>query len=367
MSSALGNLNNQPKSPAPVLLTKELQDIYVRQNFQALVNYFQSNNQFYGFNFFEIIETAAVTTAKTLTHNLGFIPKDVVVTQITGVGTLQLQYGAFTKTTISYITTGACRVRLFVGTYFGDTSTASAQTTDNQTLASTPTQTTSTTSSTGTTTTTTVTSTTSYTPKYIPLLSGNSTYTPTPGIKGFKVRVLGGGGGGAAGGSSHTNGTGGTATTFGGFLTAGGGTQGSTGSTPPPGGTNTIGTLPTGWTILNNVAGSCGQGAIVNTISGASAGGGQGGTGPYGGGGGGGGPANVAAAAAANSGSGGGGGGQTTSTASGAGGASGGYLEAVCLSPAASYNYSIGPGGPGGTGTFNGAAGGSGSILIEEF
>lgn len=130
--------SNQPKSSIPTLFTKEIQDLYIRQNFQRLTDYFSNQNQLVTFNFFELNITAAIPSAKTLNHNLGYLPKDIVITQITGPGTIQFIYGSFDATSISYLATGPCRVRFYVGTYFGDQSQVNAQKTDIQTLTSTP-------------------------------------------------------------------------------------------------------------------------------------------------------------------------------------------------------------------------------------
>jgi len=131
-------MSANPPAINPQLYTKEIQDLYIRKNFQALATYFAAQNQFVGFNFFEISVTSAVTTAATLAHGLSFLPKDLVVTQVTGPGEIEFLFGSFTTTTISYTTTGACRVRFYVGTYFADTSTVQAQSTDTQSLTSTP-------------------------------------------------------------------------------------------------------------------------------------------------------------------------------------------------------------------------------------
>lgn len=130
--------SNQPKSSIPTLFTKEIQDLYLRQNFQRLTDYFSNQNQLVTFNFFELNITAALTSAKKLNHNLNYIPKDIVITQITGLGTIQFLYGSFDTTSISYLATGPCRVRFYVGTYFGDQSQVSAQKSDIQTITSSP-------------------------------------------------------------------------------------------------------------------------------------------------------------------------------------------------------------------------------------
>ena len=135
--TATGNQGTSAVAPNPSLYTKEIQDLYVRKNFQNLVSYFASQNQLTGFKFFELSISAAVVGA-TLAHGLGYIPKDVVISQITGSGTVQFLYGSFTSANVVYTATGPCRVRFFVGTYFADTSTVAAKATDIQTAVPQP-------------------------------------------------------------------------------------------------------------------------------------------------------------------------------------------------------------------------------------
>lgn len=118
---------------SPVLQVKEIGDLYSRGNFQSLAKYFQDNNQLLGFKFFEVSLTSATSNA-LFAHNLGYIPQDAIVTQCTGAGVVTLNYGAFDKTNISLSTTGACRVRLLVGTYWNFISTVNSDAKSAQTL-----------------------------------------------------------------------------------------------------------------------------------------------------------------------------------------------------------------------------------------
>lgn len=119
----------------PKLYIQQITDLYTRTNFQNLQSYFAVQNQLYGFNFFEINATQAVTN-QTLNHNLGFTPKDILTTLITGAGSLSWNVSLFNQTSLSYSTTGACRVRFFVGTYWKDTSTTQPLSTDVWTIHS---------------------------------------------------------------------------------------------------------------------------------------------------------------------------------------------------------------------------------------
>lgn len=140
---ALGNATQNQLTNIPNLYTKEIQDIYLRRNFENLVAYFSANNQLTGFNFFELILNSPVSSPTPLTHNLGYLPKDIVLTQMTGSGEIEFLFGKFTSTSIFYTATGPCRARFFVGTYLKDSSVVQAQSGDTQTLVPTPLQETS--------------------------------------------------------------------------------------------------------------------------------------------------------------------------------------------------------------------------------
>lgn len=193
--------------------------------------------------------------------------------------------------------------------------------------------------------------------------SGSGTYITPPGVAYIRVRLVGGGGGGAGGGSATpgAGGTGGTSS-FGTSLLEGvggaGGTWGS-GGNAGVGGTASLGTGPVGIAV----SGSAGVSTDGNNV--ANTGGGTGGTSPFGGAG------KASTAGITNTGSGGGGGSTAGSGSSGGGGGSGGFVDAIIVSPLASYAYAVGAAGSAGTagGGSGGAggAGGSGVIIVEEY
>lgn len=113
----------------PFLLIKEIQDTYLRKNFQNLSDYFQAQNQLLDFNFFEIVFTAAETNKK-LVHGLKTIPQDLIVTQKTGSGSVTFNFGLFTSTEIDVTASAACRVRFFIGTYWNYQNTVKNAPTD---------------------------------------------------------------------------------------------------------------------------------------------------------------------------------------------------------------------------------------------
>ena len=202
--------------------------------------------------------------------------------------------------------------------------------------------------------------------------SGSGTYYTPAGVKYLKIKMVGGGGGGGGGGSSgYANGTAGNATTFGSsLLTANGGAAGgSGGGAGGAGGTATISAPAIGLALTG------GSGSGHSYIDGSATsqwGGVSGGNSAFGGGGGGANYNGAGTAGSTNTGGGGGGGGTNAAIAShqGAGGGAGGYVEAIIVSPVASYSYSVGASAAGGSAGTSGSAGGAGAagvIYVEEY
>jgi hypothetical protein len=208
--------------------------------------------------------------------------------------------------------------------------------------------------------------------------SGSGTYTTPTSPRSplyIRVRMVGGGGGGSgstASGASGAGGNGGTTTFGSSLLSAGGGSGGAavtyntTGEVGGAGGTSSLGSGPVGVAL----SGSGGGGGSQSVTSGIASPGGQGGSSAFGGAGYGAGNVVAGGAGATNTGGGGSGGGGTGPGTSGCGGGSGGFVDAMITSPAASYAYAVGSAGSAGTaGTsgYAGGAGGSGLIIVEEY
>jgi hypothetical protein len=99
------------------LLISEINDPYIRDNFRRIEDILRSESLLKGsFKFFEIEIDGAVTNLK-YSHNLGFVPKDVIQTSITGSGSLDWNFPNFTKDFLDITTTGPVTVRAFIGTY----------------------------------------------------------------------------------------------------------------------------------------------------------------------------------------------------------------------------------------------------------
>lgn len=124
----------------PQLDFKDVQDLVIRKNFQNLADYFQSQNQLLGFQFYELVFSAA-TTNQAFNHTLATIPQDVIVMKCTGPGLVTFNHGNFTNAQFFVTTTGACRVRILVGTYWNYNSKINNATTDTQAFTATPTST----------------------------------------------------------------------------------------------------------------------------------------------------------------------------------------------------------------------------------
>jgi hypothetical protein len=205
--------------------------------------------------------------------------------------------------------------------------------------------------------------------------SGSGTCTISAGVTWIRVRLWGaGGGGGGSGTASQTAGSAGGATTFGSsLLTANGGAGGGIiGNAGGLGGTVTVNSPAI--TVIKLVGGVGGGHGFNNSVAnGSSLPGGMGANGPFGGGGGGAVYAGAGIDAEVNTGGGAGGGGTTTGTTnsySGSGGGGGGFIEAIIVTPDATYSYAVGAAGAkgnAGTNGFAGGIGGSGYIEVTEY
>jgi hypothetical protein len=104
----------------PDLILKDIDDQYVQQNFFRLQKFFEKFPFFRGeFKHFEFTFDRALTSQK-VSHGLGYKPFDVIQTFITGPGTLTWEYENFDDKSLVVTTTGACKVRAFIGAYRED-------------------------------------------------------------------------------------------------------------------------------------------------------------------------------------------------------------------------------------------------------
>lgn len=97
----------------PQLLTREVQDIHIRENFQKL-NEFVRTSLLADFSFREWPLKAGKQTVK---HGLGFVPKDVLVLHVSPAATITWHHEESTTEQLSVTASVACTVRVFLGTY----------------------------------------------------------------------------------------------------------------------------------------------------------------------------------------------------------------------------------------------------------
>lgn len=121
--------------PNPNLAIQQIQDQYIRKNFEELDKYFRAQSQLMDFNFFELVFTASQTGFKKA-HGLSYIPLDVIVTRVTGTGQVTFKYASFDETNMQMDVSGPCRIRFFVGTYFNFTSNVQTASSDAQKFSS---------------------------------------------------------------------------------------------------------------------------------------------------------------------------------------------------------------------------------------
>lgn len=103
-------------SSNPTLLVKEIQDIYSRKNFDNLSQYFATQNQLLNFKFFEFSFTKQTKNFR-FSHGLGFTPKDIIVTHVSG-GVFYFNIGLCDTLEADITVSGPCNVRFFLGSYW---------------------------------------------------------------------------------------------------------------------------------------------------------------------------------------------------------------------------------------------------------
>lgn len=101
----------------PFLFRKEIEDEFSQENFRRLGDYFKDSPlEKFQFKFFEIPFTMAVTNFR-YPHNLGFSPKDVITTFVSGGATVTWNYDSFDSSFLDITTSGPTTVRALVGRY----------------------------------------------------------------------------------------------------------------------------------------------------------------------------------------------------------------------------------------------------------
>lgn len=101
----------------PEFILKDIDDVYIRENFKRLNLFFQKDSILKGaWKFFDLSFSQSVTDEK-VRHGLAFRPLDVIQTSKIGSGDITFHFEKFTSEYLLLSTTGPCAVRLFVGAY----------------------------------------------------------------------------------------------------------------------------------------------------------------------------------------------------------------------------------------------------------
>ena len=103
------------------LLLSEIQDKTIREDFQRVKNFIDGSHILKANLKFLTLDHTVTSSPETFLfpHNLGYTPKDIVVTSAIGSPTYVWNYSAFDSTNLSITITGAAKLQLrfFAGTY----------------------------------------------------------------------------------------------------------------------------------------------------------------------------------------------------------------------------------------------------------
>lgn len=100
----------------PKLFVSQIVDTYSRENFRKIGDFFRQLSLFSNFKVFTLSFTAAEDHHK-FTHNLGFLPKDIIVTSKTGSGTVTFNQDLSDTINLDITATGACEIRFLAGAF----------------------------------------------------------------------------------------------------------------------------------------------------------------------------------------------------------------------------------------------------------
>lgn len=117
----------------PILNFKDIEDPIIQRNFENLKLYFSTQNQLLDFKFLEVLFTQAESNRR-IRHSLGLVPLDIVLTHLSGVGSVTFNYSEFTTEYIDLTASDACRVRFFFGVKNADASSTNGASEASQTF-----------------------------------------------------------------------------------------------------------------------------------------------------------------------------------------------------------------------------------------
>ncbi len=94
----------------------QLTDPNARENFVKLQDFLDREALFTGFRHFEVTLPSAELHHRFV-HNLGFSPKDILLTSTQGVGVVTFNQDLTSSSELDLTVTGACVVRFIAGTF----------------------------------------------------------------------------------------------------------------------------------------------------------------------------------------------------------------------------------------------------------
>ncbi len=98
-------------------ILKDIADVYIRENFKRLGVWVKSLKLLKAnWVFYEITFDVAVTNQR-YPHRLGYLPKDIILTNVSDSASVIFNYDLFDKEFFDLTTSGACTVRFFAGTF----------------------------------------------------------------------------------------------------------------------------------------------------------------------------------------------------------------------------------------------------------
>lgn len=99
------------------LILKDIDDIYVRENFFRISKYIQNQTILDGqWKFYELEFLSPVSNFR-YKHGLSFVPKDIIVLAIDGNRNIYFNYELFDSEFLSITCFGPCRIRFLIGAY----------------------------------------------------------------------------------------------------------------------------------------------------------------------------------------------------------------------------------------------------------
>lgn len=109
----------------PKIQLNGIQDLVILENFKNILEYLRKESHFDSFRHFELTFTNPVIGFK-LKHNLGFLPKDIILTSQIGSGVVVFDYSEFTANELvinlsgTVTSTNPTIIRFLAGSYKAD-------------------------------------------------------------------------------------------------------------------------------------------------------------------------------------------------------------------------------------------------------